>query len=175
MAFDLKGQADTLERRVEISKRAYHILVDHVGFLPEGSTILDPNIFAIATGIEEHSNYGKDFIEATRRIKHMLPYAKVSGGLSNISFSFAATTRCARRSTRRFVRASRPGHGDSERRQIGVYDEIPKELLEHVEDIIFSGADAAEPMATLWRPSRAAGVCRWRTSSGERSRFQARR
>ena len=87
MSFDEKGQADTLERRVEIAKRCYHILVDEIGFPPE-DVIIDPNIFAIATGIEEHANYGQDFIEATRIIRHTLPHARVSGGLSNISFSF---------------------------------------------------------------------------------------
>ena len=87
MAFDKKGQADTLDRRKEIAKRSYDILVNDVGFLPE-DVIIDPNIFAIATGIEEHSNYGKDFIAATAWIRKNLPFAKVSGGLSNISFSF---------------------------------------------------------------------------------------
>ena len=79
MAFDEKGQADTLERRVAIAKRCYHILVDELGFPPE-DVIIDPNIFAIATGIEEHANYGKDYIEATRVIRQTLPYVKVSGG-----------------------------------------------------------------------------------------------
>src|SRR5437868_3139911 len=87
MAFDEKGQADTLERKIEICERAYRILVDQVHFPPE-DIIFDPNIFAIATGIEEHNNYGRDFIEATRWITTNLPHAKVSGGLSNISFSF---------------------------------------------------------------------------------------
>jgi 5-methyltetrahydrofolate--homocysteine methyltransferase len=87
MAFDEKGQADTFERKIEICARAYRILVDEVGFPPE-DIIFDPNIFAIATGIEEHDNYAVDFIEATRWIKQNLPGAKVSGGVSNVSFSF---------------------------------------------------------------------------------------
>ncbi|MGZ5180997.1 MAG: dihydropteroate synthase, partial [Ramlibacter sp.] len=87
MAFDEKGQADTFERKIEICERAYRILVDEVGFPPE-DIIFDPNIFAIATGIEEHNNYAVDFINATRWIKQNLPGAKVSGGVSNVSFSF---------------------------------------------------------------------------------------
>ena len=87
MAFDEKGQADTFERKIEICERAYRILVDEVGFPPE-DIIFDPNIFAIATGIEEHDNYAVDFINATRWIKQNLPGAKVSGGVSNVSFSF---------------------------------------------------------------------------------------
>ena len=87
MAFDEKGQADTFARKTEICARAYRILVDEVGFAPE-DIIFDPNIFAIATGIEEHDNYAVEFIEATRWIKANLPGAKVSGGVSNVSFSF---------------------------------------------------------------------------------------
>ncbi|MBT9495114.1 MAG: dihydropteroate synthase, partial [Paucibacter sp.] len=87
MAFDEKGQADTYARKIEICERAYRLLVDEVGFPPE-DIIFDPNIFAIATGIEEHNNYAVDFIEATRWIKQNLPGAKVSGGVSNVSFSF---------------------------------------------------------------------------------------
>src|SRR4026209_1372626 len=87
MAFDEKGQADTKERKVSISERAYKILTEQVGFHPQ-DIIFDPNIFAIATGIEEHNNYGVDFIEATRIIKQKMPLTKVSGGVSNVSFSF---------------------------------------------------------------------------------------
>ena len=87
MAFDEQGQADTAARKIEICTRAYRILVDEVGFPPE-DIIFDPNIFAVATGIEEHDNYAVDFIEATRAIKQQLPYARVSGGVSNVSFSF---------------------------------------------------------------------------------------
>ncbi len=87
MAFDEKGQADTFERKIEICRRAYELLTRKVGFPPE-DIIFDPNIFAIATGIEEHNNYAVDFINATRWIKQHLPHAKVSGGVSNVSFSF---------------------------------------------------------------------------------------
>jgi cobalamin-dependent methionine synthase I len=87
MAFDEVGQADTAARKIEICTRAYRILVDEVGFPPE-DIIFDPNIFAVATGIEEHDNYAVDFIEATREIKRTLPYARISGGVSNVSFSF---------------------------------------------------------------------------------------
>jgi len=87
MAFDEKGQADTKERKIEICSRAYKILVEQVGFDPQ-DIIFDPNIFAVATGIEEHNNYAVDFIEATRVIKQLMPLAKVSGGVSNVSFSF---------------------------------------------------------------------------------------
>ena len=87
MAFDEQGQADSRARKVEICARAYRILTEQVGFPPE-DIIFDPNIFAIATGIEEHNNYGRDFIEATRDIKENLPHALVSGGVSNVSFSF---------------------------------------------------------------------------------------
>src|SRR3712207_5112352 len=87
MAFDEQGQADTANRKVEICERAYRILTEQVGF-PAEDIIFDPNIFAVATGIEEHDNYAVDFIEATRRIKQSLPHAKVSGGVSNVSFSF---------------------------------------------------------------------------------------
>src|SRR5690606_35354426 len=87
MAFDEKGQADTADRKVEICTRAYRILVDQVGLPPE-DIIFDPNVFAVATGLEEHNHYAVDFIEATRRIKATLPHCHVSGGVSNVSFSF---------------------------------------------------------------------------------------
>jgi 5-methyltetrahydrofolate--homocysteine methyltransferase len=149
MAFDKKGQADTLERRREISKRSYEILVNDVGFLPE-DVIIDPNIFAIATGIEEHSNYGKDFIAATQWIRENLPYAKVSGGLSNISFSFRGNDGVREAIHTAFLyHAIKAGLTMAivNAGQIGVYDEIPKDLLEHVEDIIFNRRpDAAERM-----------------------------
>ena len=99
MAFDEQGQADTRKRKVEICERAYALLTQRIGFPPE-DIIFDPNIFAIATGIEEHDNYGVDFIEATRAIKQLLPHARVSGGVSNVSFSFRATSRCVARCIR---------------------------------------------------------------------------
>ena len=152
MAFDEKGQADTLARRREISKTAYDILVNDVGFPPE-DVIIDPNIFAIATGIEEHSNYGIDFIEATRWIRANLPYARVSGGLSNISFSFRGNDPVREAIHTAFLyHAIKAGLTMAivNAGQIGVYDDIPKDLLEHVEDIIFNRRpDAAERMVTF--------------------------
>ena len=152
MSFDEKGQADTLERRVEIAKRSYHILVDELHFPPE-DVIIDPNIFAIATGIEEHANYGKDFIEATRVIRQTLPYAKVSGGLSNISFSFRGNDPVREAIHTAFLyHAIKAGLTMAivNAGQLGVYEEIPKDLLEHVEDIIFNRRpDAAERMVAF--------------------------
>ncbi|HEX9672495.1 MAG TPA: methionine synthase [Burkholderiales bacterium] len=152
MAFDENGQADTLERRVAIAKRTYHILVDELGFPPE-DVIVDPNIFAIATGIEEHANYGKDYIEATRVIRQTLPYVKISGGLSNISFSFRGNDPVREAIHTAFLyHAIRAGMtmGIVNAGQLGVYEEIPKDLLEHVEDIIFNRRpDAAERMVAF--------------------------
>ncbi|HLF39494.1 MAG TPA: methionine synthase, partial [Burkholderiales bacterium] len=152
MAFDEKGQADTLERRIGIAKRCYHILVDELGF-PPGDVIIDPNIFAIATGIEEHANYGRDYIEATRVIRQTLPYAKISGGLSNISFSFRGNDPVREAIHTAFLyHAIRAGMtmGIVNAGQLGVYEEIPKDLLERVEDIIFNRRpDAAERMVAF--------------------------
>ncbi|OGA03630.1 MAG: methionine synthase, partial [Betaproteobacteria bacterium RIFCSPLOWO2_02_64_14] len=152
MSFDEKGQADTLARRVDIAKHAYHILVDELGFPPE-DVIIDPNIFAIATGIEEHANYGKDFIEATRIIRQTLPYAKVSGGLSNISFSFRGNDAVREAIHTAFLyHAIKAGLTMAivNAGQLGVYEEIPKDLLERVEDIIFNRRpDAAERMVAF--------------------------
>ncbi|MGH8642892.1 MAG: methionine synthase, partial [Burkholderiales bacterium] len=152
MAFDEKGQADTLERRIGIAGTAYDILVNQVGFPPE-DVIIDPNIFAIATGIEEHSNYGKDFIEATRWIRNNLPHAKVSGGLSNISFSFRGNDPVREAIHTAFLfHAIKAGLTMAivNAGQIGVYDEIPQDLLERAEDIIFNRRpDAAERMVTF--------------------------
>ncbi|MBI4193505.1 MAG: methionine synthase [Betaproteobacteria bacterium] len=152
MSFDEKGQADTLARRVEIAKHSYHILVDELGFPPE-DVIIDPNIFAIATGIEEHANYGKDFIEATCVIKQTLPYAKVSGGLSNISFSFRGNDPVREAIHTAFLyHAIKAGLTMAivNAGQLGVYEEIPKDLLERVEDILFNRRpDAAERMVAF--------------------------
>jgi 5-methyltetrahydrofolate--homocysteine methyltransferase len=149
MAFDERGQADTLERRKEICEKAYRILVDEVHF-PAEDIIFDPNIFAIATGIEEHSNYGVDFIQATRWIRENLPHARVSGGLSNISFSFRGNNPVREAIHTAFLyHTIQAGLSMAivNAGQIGVYDEIPKDLLQHVEDIIFNRRpDAAERM-----------------------------
>jgi 5-methyltetrahydrofolate--homocysteine methyltransferase len=140
MAFDEKGQADTFERRIEICKRAYDILTKEIGFPPQ-DIIFDPNILAIATGIEEHNNYAVDYLEATRWIKQNLPLAKVSGGVSNLSFSFRGndTVREAMHSAFLF-HAIKAGMdmGIVNAGQLEVYEEIPKELLEEVEDVILN-------------------------------------
>ncbi|MBK7227362.1 MAG: methionine synthase [Ignavibacteriales bacterium] len=140
MAFDEKGQADTYERRIEICKRAYDILTKEIGFPPQ-DIIFDPNILAIATGIEEHNNYAVDYIEATRWIKQNLPFAKISGGVSNLSFSFRGndTVREAMHSAFLF-HAIQAGMdmGIVNAGQLEVYEEIPKDLLEKVEDVILN-------------------------------------
>jgi 5-methyltetrahydrofolate--homocysteine methyltransferase len=152
MAFDEKGQADTYQRRIEIAKQAYDILVDEIGF-PAEDIIIDPNIFAIATGIEEHNRYAIDFIEATRWIRQNLRHARVSGGLSNVSFSFRGNDPVREAIHTAFLyHAVKAGLTMAivNAGQIGVYDEIPKELLEHVEDIIFDRRpDAAERMVAF--------------------------
>ncbi|UAA37946.1 methionine synthase [Paraneptunicella aestuarii] len=145
MAFDETGQADTEARKYEICERSYRILVDEVGFPPE-DIIFDPNIFAVATGIEEHNNYAVDFIEATRRITTNLPHCHVSGGLSNISFSFRGNNpvREAMHSVFLYY-AIKAGMdmGIVNAGQLEVYDEIPKELRDAVEDVILNRRDDA--------------------------------
>ena len=140
MAFDEKGQADTFERRIEICRRAYDILTNEIGFAPQ-DIIFDPNILAIATGIEEHNNYAVDYIEAARWIKQNLSLAKVSGGVSNLSFSFRGNdvVREAMHSAFLF-HAIKAGMdmGIVNAGQLEVYEEIHKELLEKVEDVIFN-------------------------------------
>ena len=140
MAFDEKGQADTCERKFEICKRSYDILVNKIGFPPE-DIIFDPNIFAVATGIEEHNNYAVDFIEATRKIRTELPYCHVSGGLSNISFSFRGNNPVREAMHSVFLyHAIRAGMdmGIVNAGQLEVYDEIPVELRDAVEDVILN-------------------------------------
>jgi 5-methyltetrahydrofolate--homocysteine methyltransferase len=140
MAFDEQGQADTLKRKIGICQRSYKILTDVVGFPPE-DIIFDPNIFAIATGIEEHANYGKDFIDATHWIKRHLPYAKVSGGVSNVSFSFRGNDPVREAIHTAFLyHAIKAGltMGIVNAGQLGVYEEIPKPLLERVEDAVLN-------------------------------------
>ncbi len=118
MAFDEQGQADTFERKTQICKRSYDFLVNEVGFPPE-DIIFDPNIFAIATGIEEHNNYAVDFIEATRWIKQNLPYAKVSGGVSNVSFSFRGNDPVREGDSHRVPLSRDPGGNGHGHRQRG--------------------------------------------------------
>ena len=140
MAFDEQGQADNLERRKEICKRSYDILVDEVGF-PAQDIIFDPNILTVATGLEEHNNYAVDFIDATRWIKQNLPYAKVSGGVSNISFSFRGNNTVREAMHSAFLyHAIKAGldMGIVNAGMLEVYEEIPKELLEKVEDVLLN-------------------------------------
>ncbi len=140
MAFDESGQADTIERKVEISKRSYDVLVNKVGFDP-ADIIFDPNIFAIATGIEEHASYGLDFIEATRRIKEELPHALVSGGVSNVSFSFRGNNVVREAIHSVFLyHAIRAGMdmGIVNAGQLAIYEDLPEELREAVEAVVLN-------------------------------------
>ncbi len=145
MAFDTDGQADSIDRKFDICKRSYDILVNEVGFPPE-DIIFDPNIFAVATGIEEHNNYGVDFIEATRLIKSNLPYAKVSGGVSNVSFSFRGNNPVREAMHSVFLyHAIRAGMdmGIVNAGQLTVYSDIPPKLKERVEDVVLNRRDDA--------------------------------
>ena len=140
MAFDEKGQADTADRKVEISARCYSILVDQVGFPPE-DIIFDPNIFAVATGIEEHDSYGVEFIKATQRIKEKLPYSLVSGGVSNISFSFRGNNRVREAMHSVFLyHAINAGMdmGIVNAGQLTVYEDIPESMRHVAEDVILN-------------------------------------
>jgi 5-methyltetrahydrofolate--homocysteine methyltransferase len=140
MAFDENGQADTVERRIEICKRAYKILTKEIGFPPQ-DIIFDPNILAIATGIEEHNNYAVDYLETVRWIKQNLPFAKISGGVSNLSFSFRGNDVVREAMHSAFLyHAIKAGMdmGIVNAGQLDVYEEIPKDLLEKVEDVILN-------------------------------------
>ncbi|MGB9149126.1 MAG: methionine synthase [Burkholderiales bacterium] len=152
MAFDEKGQADTYQRKIEICQRSYDILVNEIGFAPE-DIIFDPNIFAIATGIEEHNNYAVDFINATRWIKQSLPHAKISGGVSNVSFSFRGNDAVREAIHTVFLyHAVKAGMtmGIVNAGQLGVYDEIDPELRERVEDVVLNRRpDAGERLVTF--------------------------
>jgi 5-methyltetrahydrofolate--homocysteine methyltransferase len=152
MAFDEQGQADTYERKIEICERAYRILVDEVGFPPE-DIIFDPNIFAIATGIEEHNNYAVDFINATRWIKQHLPGAKVSGGVSNVSFSFRGNDPVREAIHTVFLyHAIKAGMdmGIVNAGMVGVYDDLDPTLRERVEDVVLNRRpDAGERLVEI--------------------------
>ncbi|MCU7960138.1 MAG: methionine synthase [gamma proteobacterium symbiont of Bathyaustriella thionipta] len=140
MAFDESGQADTQARKVEICTRAYRILVDELNF-PAEDIIFDPNIFAVATGIEEHNNYGVDFIEATRQIKQTLPHALISGGVSNVSFSFRGNNPVREAIHAVFLyHAIKAGMdmGIVNAAQLAVYDDLPAELRDAVEDVVLN-------------------------------------
>jgi len=161
MAFDEKGQADTYERKIEICERAYRLLVDQVGFPPE-DIVFDPNIFAIATGIEEHNNYGVDFINATRWIRDHLPYAKVSGGVSNVSFSFRGNDPAREAIHTVFLyHAIRAGMtmGIVNAGMVGVYDDLAPELRERVEDVVLNRRpDSTERMIEIAGTLKAGGA-----------------
>ncbi len=160
MAFDEKGQADNFERKIEICARAYKLLTEKINF-PAQDIIFDPNILAIATGIDEHNNYGVDFINATRWIKENLPHAKVSGGVSNLSFSFRGnnTVREAMHSVFLF-HAIQAGMdmGIVNPGMLEVYDEIPKKLRDHCEDVILNkNPDATEKLLEFAQTVTATG------------------
>ncbi len=152
MAFDEAGQADTYQRKIDICKRSYDILVNQVGFPPE-DIIFDPNIFAIATGIEEHNNYAVDFINACAWIRKNLPYAKISGGVSNVSFSFRGNEPVREAIHTVFLyHAIKAGMnmGIVNAGQLGVYEEIPKDLRDAVEDVVLNRhPDAGEKLVKM--------------------------
>ncbi|MEW6543264.1 MAG: methionine synthase [Nitrospirota bacterium] len=152
MAFDEAGQADTVERKVEICTRAYRILTERVGFPPQ-DIVFDPNVLTVATGIEEHNAYAVNFIEATRRIKATLPHCKVSGGISNISFSFRGNNVVREAMHSAFLyHAIKAGldMGIVNAGQLAVYEEIPKDLLELVEDVLLNRKpDATERLVAF--------------------------
>ncbi len=155
MAFDEQGQADTFERKTTICERAYRILTEDVGFPPQ-DIIFDPNILTVATGIEEHSEYARAFIDATRWIKQHLPLAKVSGGVSNISFSFRGNNAVREAMHSAFLyHAIRAGMdmGIVNAGQLAVYDEIPKDLLELVEDVLLNRRTDATERLTAYAES----------------------
>jgi 5-methyltetrahydrofolate--homocysteine methyltransferase len=161
MAFDEQGQADTFERKTEICARAYKVLTEQVGFPPE-DIIFDPNIFAIATGIEEHDNYAVDFINATRWIRENLPHAKVSGGVSNVSFSFRGNDPAREAIHTVFLyHAIKAGMtmGIVNAGMIGVYDDLSPELRERVEDVVLNRRkDATERMIEFAGTLKAGGA-----------------
>ncbi|AOV17752.1 methionine synthase [Acidihalobacter aeolianus] len=160
MAFDETGQADTRERKIEICARSYKLLTERVGFPPE-DIIFDPNIFAIATGIEEHNNYAVDFIEATREIKRRLPHAMISGGVSNVSFSFRGNNPVREAIHAVFLyHAIKAGMdmGIVNAGQLAVYDDLPAELRERVEDVVLNRReDATERLLEVAEQYRGEG------------------
>jgi 5-methyltetrahydrofolate--homocysteine methyltransferase len=177
MAFDEQGQADTFERKTEICRRAYEILTRHVGF-PAEDIIFDPNIFAIATGIEEHNNYAVDFIDATRWIRQHLPRAKVSGGVSNVSFSFRGNDPAREAIHTVFLyHAIKAGMtmGIVNAGMVGVYDDLAPELRERVEDVVLqpqAGRDRAHDRVRRHVESGGARA-RSRTWNGARNRWRS--
>ncbi|AUJ64156.1 methionine synthase [Aestuarium zhoushanense] len=178
MAFDERGQADTEDRKVEICTRAYHILTQDIGFPPE-DIIFDPNVFAVATGIEEHDNYGVDFIKATKRITEACPHVHVSGGVSNLSFSFRGNEAVREAMHAVFLyHAIQNGMdmGIVNAGQLAVYSEIDPELRDHCEDVVLNRrSDATERMLELAETYRGQGGAQakekdmsWREASVEK-------
>ncbi|MDG6774501.1 methionine synthase [Thiomicrorhabdus sp. ZW0627] len=178
MAFDETGQADTLERKIEICERSYRVLVDKVGFLPQ-DIIFDPNIFAVATGIEEHNNYGMDFINAVTWIKKNLPHAKISGGVSNVSFSFRGNNPVREAIHSVFLYyAIKEGMdmGIVNAGQMAIYDDLPEKLRLAVEDVILNkDPDAGERLLEVAEEFRGDGTAAgkvhdtaWRDESVEK-------
>jgi len=178
MAFDEQGQADTLERKVSICTRAYRILTEEAGFPPE-DIIFDPNIFAVATGIEEHNGYGIAFIEASRRIKSELPHVLVSGGVSNVSFSFRGNNQVREAIHAVFLyHAIRAGMdmGIVNAGQLAIYEDIPEKLRARVEDVVLNRrADATDRLLEIADEYRGGGAgqdrkadLEWRTWPVER-------
>ncbi len=176
MAFDEKGQADSFERRVEICSRAYNILVSEVGFPPE-DIIFDPNVLTVATGIEEHNNYALDFIRSVRWIKESLPYAKVSGGISNVSFSFRGNEPVREAMHAAFLyHAIQAGldMGIVNAGQLAIYEDIDPELLLRVEDVLLNRRpDATERLVSFAETIRDGGekveakAAEWRSAPVE--------
>ena len=165
MAFDEQGQADTTERRFEVCKRSYDILVDEIGFAPE-DIIFDPNILTVATGMAEHNNYAVSFFEATKLIKEQLPYALVSGGLSNVSFSFRGNNPVREAMHAAFLyHAIQNGMdmGIVNAGQLGIYDEIPKDLLEYIEDVLLNRRDDATDRLVEFAETVKAGASKTKT------------
>jgi 5-methyltetrahydrofolate--homocysteine methyltransferase len=154
MAFDEEGQATSVERRVSVLSRAYRILTEEVGFAPE-DVIFDPNVLTVGTGIDEHADYGVAFIEATRRLKHRFPLVKLSGGISNVSFAFRGMNQVREAMHAAFLyHAIRAGldMGIVNAGQLAVYEEIPKDLLERVEDVLLNRrSDATERLVAFAR------------------------
>ncbi len=176
MAFDEQGQADTYERRVAILTRAYRALTEQVGFAPE-DVILDPNIFPVGTGMAEHASYAMDYLRACRTIKETLPHALVSGGLSNLSFSFRGNAAVRQAMHSAFLYHARQAGMDMgivNPGQLTVYDDIPPELLGAVEDVLFNRRDdATERLVALAEhvtggPKEVATALEWRTWPVER-------
>jgi len=172
MAFDEQGQADTVERKVAICERAYRLLVETVGFPPE-DIIFDPNIFAVATGIEEHDRYALAFIEATREIKARCPHARISGGVSNVSFSFRGNN-----AVREAIHSVFLYHAVKAGMDMGIvnagalvlYEDIPADLRERVEDVILARRpDATERLLAVADEAKGRGGRR-RSRSGSSTR-----